>query len=63
MNFNLHKLYAPIPDKPVQAKRKSRFIGELKTEDCQFNVCGGRSRSAGACAACRYVLFRIERIP
>jgi len=23
----------PNPDKPVEAKRKSRFIGELKIED------------------------------
>jgi hypothetical protein len=38
-------------DEPVGAKRKSRFIGELKIEDCKLNICGCRSRSAGAPAA------------
>jgi hypothetical protein len=27
---------------PVGAKRKSRFIGELKIEDCKLNICGCR---------------------
>ena len=26
----------PNPDEPVGAKRKSRFIRELKIEDCKF---------------------------
>jgi hypothetical protein len=30
----------------------------LKIEDCKLNICGCRSRSAGACAACRSVLFK-----
>ncbi len=37
--------------------------GELKIEYCKLNICGCCSRSAGACAACRSVLFKIERIP
>jgi hypothetical protein len=37
--------------------------GELKIEDCILNSCGWRSRSAGACAACRSVLFKFVRIP
>jgi hypothetical protein len=28
----------PDPDKPVEAKRKSRLIGELKIEDCKLNI-------------------------
>ena len=32
----------PNPDEPVGAKRKSRFIGELKIEDCKLNICGCR---------------------
>jgi len=28
----------PDPDRPVVAKRKSRFIGELKIEDCKLNI-------------------------
>jgi hypothetical protein len=28
----------PNPDEPVAAKRKSRFIGELKIEDCKLNI-------------------------
>jgi hypothetical protein len=36
---------------------------ELKIEDCKLNICGCRSRSAGACAACRSVLFKMLRIP
>jgi hypothetical protein len=31
--LNLLLLYVPNPDRPVVAKRKSRFIGELKIED------------------------------
>jgi len=33
--------------------------GELKIEDCKLNIYGCRSRSAGACAACRSVFFLI----
>jgi hypothetical protein len=29
----------PNPDEPVAARRKSRFIGELKIEDCKLNIC------------------------
>jgi hypothetical protein len=40
----------PNPDEP-----------ELNIEDCKLNICGCRSRSAGA--ACRSVHFEMERIP
>jgi hypothetical protein len=52
----------PNPDEPVGAKRKSRFIGELKIEDCKLNICGCRSRSAGACAASLNIQYSIENI-
>jgi hypothetical protein len=30
----------PNPDKPVAAKRKSRFIGELDIDDLRLKICG-----------------------
>ena len=50
----------------VAAQRRSRFIGELKIEDCKLirrRRSGCRSRSAGACAVCRSVFYKMERIP
>ena len=35
-------LMLPNPDEPVVVKRKPRFIGELKIEDCKLNICGCR---------------------
>jgi len=32
----------------------------LKIEDCKLKIYGCRSRSAGACAACRSVFFKID---
>jgi hypothetical protein len=41
--FVKQSLVIPNRAEPVAAKRKSRFIGELKIEDCRLNICGGRS--------------------
>jgi len=38
----LHYTSSPNPDEPVEAKQKSRFIGELKIEDCKLNIYGCR---------------------
>jgi len=46
-------------NQPGQAGRRAaviRFTGELKIEDLW-----NRSRSAGACAACRSVFFNLNR--
>jgi len=32
------RLDDPNPDKPVEAKRKSRFIGELNIDDLRFKI-------------------------
>jgi hypothetical protein len=34
------------------------YESELKIEDGKLNICGCRSRSAGACAACRSVFLK-----
>jgi hypothetical protein len=45
-NFAQNKPKHPNPDEPVGAKRKSRFIGELKIEDCKLNI-GGKNERTG----------------